>query len=479
MLSQMLDDVLGAGTRDAVAPVRAPSPRPPARNPVHVFRVARRRLRTNATLNLAAALATAGLASTLAGAPATALAAWTAPADLSASGQNARAASLAVDDVGDAVFAWRRFDGSDDRIQAQTRSAAGVLGPVRSLSAAGQPAFGNQVAIDGAGDAVITWLRNDGTDDIAQARRLSAAGVVGPILNLAPAGQDAVDPHVAADFAGNAVFTWRRWDGANDRVYARTLSAAGVVGPVMTLSAGGQDAIQPRVAMDANGDTAFLWTRGALGSRRIQARSLSPAGVLSAIRTLSATGQDAYPGDVAVDPAGNATFVWYRFNGTEYVIQTRAVSAAGVPSAPLTISDPGEFAYEPKVGVDAAGNAVFAWYRSDGSNWRVQTRTLSAAGVLGAVGTLSAAGQDAVFAHIGVNAAGDAVVGWQRSDGANTRAEVATVSAAGAISAATQLSSAGQNALSPPVGIDGAGNTIADWQRFDGTNDRIQFATGP
>src|SRR4051794_8685611 len=198
MLSQMLDDVLGAGTRDAIAPVRAPSPRPPARNAVHVFRVARRRLRTNATLNLAAALATAGLASTLAGAPATALAAWTAPADLSASGQNARAASLAVDDVGDAVFAWRRFDGSDDRIQAQTRSAAGVLGPVRSLSAAGQPAFGNQVAIDGAGDAVITWLRNDGTDDIAQARRLSAAGVVGPILNLAPAGQDAVDPHVAA-----------------------------------------------------------------------------------------------------------------------------------------------------------------------------------------------------------------------------------------------------------------------------------------
>ena len=71
------------------------------------------------------------------------------------------------------------------------------------------------------------------------------------------------------------------------------------------------------------------------------------------------------------------------------------------------------------------------------------------------------------------------MVGWQRSDGTNTRAEAATVSAAGAISAPTQLSDAGQNALSPPVSIDGAGNTIADWQRFDGTNDRIQFATGP
>jgi hypothetical protein len=441
-----------------------------------------RRFRTNATLNLAAALATVGVAATtatLAVAPASALAAWTAPADLSASGQNARGASLAANDAGDAVFAWRRFDGTNDRIQAQPRSAAGVLGPVRNLSVGGQSAFGNQVATDGTGDAVVTWLRNDGTYDIAQARRLSAAGVMGPILNLAPTGQDAVDPHVAVDFAGNAVFTWRRWDGANDRVYARTASAAGVVGPVLTLSAGGQDAIQPRVAMDANGDAAFIWTRGVLGSRRVQARTLSPAGVLSGVSTLSAAGADAYPGDVAVDPVGNATFVWYRFNGTEYVIQTRALSAAGVLSVDQTISDPGEFAYGPEVAVDAAGNAAFVWYRSDGTNWLVQTRTLSAAGVPGAVNTLSAAGQDAVFPHIEVNAAGDAVVGWRRSDGTNTRAEVVTVSAAGVVSAVTQLSAAGQNAQSPPVGIDGAGDTIADWQRFDGTNDRIQFATGP
>src|SRR4051812_26233345 len=138
MLSQTLDDVLGAGTRVAV---RAQSPKPPARNPIHMFRVASRRFRTNATLNVAAALATAGVASTFAVAPATALAVWSAPADLSASGQNARGASLAVNDAGDAVFAWRRFDGSDDRIQAQTRSAAGVLGLARTLSASGRPAF--------------------------------------------------------------------------------------------------------------------------------------------------------------------------------------------------------------------------------------------------------------------------------------------------------------------------------------------------
>jgi hypothetical protein len=428
---------------------------------------------------LRAGAALAGTVATLALAPGTALAAWTAPADLSAAGQNARSASLAANDAGDAVFAWRRFDGTNDRIQAQTRSAAGVLGAVQTLSVGGQPAFGNQVAIDGTGDAVVTWLRNNGTYDIAQARRVSAAGVLGPILNLAPTGADAIDPHVAVDFAGNAVFTWRRWDGANDRVYTRTLSAGGVVGPITALSAAGQDAIQPRVAMNDNGDAAFIWTRGVLGARRVQARALSPAGALSGIRTLSLAGQESYPGDVAVDPAGNAVFTWYAFNGSEYEIQARSVLAGGVMSLVQTLSDPGEFAYDPEVGVDAAGNAVFTWYRKDGTNWRVQTRPVSAAGVPGPVSTLSAPGEDAVFPNIAVNAAGDAVIGWQRSDGANTRAEVATVSAAGVISPVTQLSAGGQNAFSPAVGIDGAGNTIADWQRFDGTNDRIQFSTGP
>lgn len=425
---------------------------------------------------LSTALAILGV---LAVAPATASAAWTAPVDLSAAGQNAEAPSLAVDDVGDAVFAWRRFDGSNDRIQAQTRTAAGVLGPVRNLSAAGQPASGNQVAIDGTGDAVITWLRSDGTYQIAQARRLSPAGVLGPILNLTTPGEDAIDPHVAVDFNGNAVFTWRRWDGANDRIYARTLSAAGAVGRVITLSAAGQDAIQPRLAMNDTGEVEFMWTRSDGANRRIQTRSLSSTGVLSGVRTLSDAGEDAYSPQAAVDPAGDATFAWYRYDGTEYVIQTRALSAAGVLSAVQTLSDAGEFAYEPVAGVDDAGDAVFAWYRKDGTNWRVQTRTLSAAGVLGAVQTLSAAGQDAVIPQLAVNPAGESVITWYRSDGVNTRAEVATMSAAGAVSAVTTLSDPGQNAYTAPAGIDAAGNTIVDWQRSDGVNDRIQFATGP
>lgn len=353
-----------------------------------------------------------------------------------------------------------------------------MLGAVRNLSAAGQPAYDNQVTIDGTGDAVITWLRSDSTYEIAQARRLSAAGVLGPILNLTAPGEDAIDTQVAVDFNGNAVFTWRRWDGANDRIYARTLSATGTVGRAMTLSAAGQDAIQPRLAMNDTGEVEFVWTRSDGANRRIQTRSLSPTGVLSGIRTLSDAGEDAYSPQAAVDPAGDATFAWYRYDGSEYVIQTRALSATGGLSPFQTLSDTGEFAYEPVVGVGDAGDAVFAWYRKDGTNWRVQTRTLSAASVLVAAQTLSAAGQDGLFPQLAVNPAGDSVITWSRSDGVNTRAEVTTMSGAGTVSAVTTLSDPGQNAYTAPAGIDGGG-TIVDWQRSDGVNNRISTQQAP
>src|SRR5712691_6980601 len=71
--------------------------------------------------------------------PASAGAAFTAPQTLS--GLNADSPQVAVDPDGDAVFTWVRFDGTDYRIQARARSAAGTLSPVQTLSAAGQDAF--------------------------------------------------------------------------------------------------------------------------------------------------------------------------------------------------------------------------------------------------------------------------------------------------------------------------------------------------
>ena len=93
-----------------------------------------------------------------------------------------------------------------------------------------------QVAVDADGDAVFTWRRSDGTDYRVQARMRSAAGALSAVQTLSASGQSAVTPQVAIDPDGDAVFTWWRSDGANLRVQARARSAAGALSGVQTLS---------------------------------------------------------------------------------------------------------------------------------------------------------------------------------------------------------------------------------------------------
>jgi uncharacterized protein YheU (UPF0270 family) len=391
-------------------------------------------------------------------APASAQGVWSAPVTLSQPGQDAFGSHVGVDQSGNAVFVWQRRDGTTGcggsgcfRIQARTRSAGGVLGPVETLSAPGKHAFIPQVAVDLNGNAVFVWSRSDETTGCGgsgcsqiKARARSAAGVLSATQTLSDPGQNAANPQVAVDQSGNAVFVWQRPDGTSDcdvyvgcfRIQARARSAAGKLSSVQTLSDGGRDAFRPQVAVDPNGNAAFVWGRMdettdcssgpefSPGCFRIQARARSAKGKLSSVETLSDPGQDAGSQQVAVDPNGNAAFVWSRFDGTNSRIQATARSATGVLSATQTLSAAGRDASSPGVAVDQSGNAVFVWERlGEGTGcggsgcFRIQARVRSVAGVLSSTETLSDSGQNAFTPHVAVDPSGNAVAVWQRLDG--------------------------------------------------------------
>ena len=153
--------------------------------------------------------------------------------------------------------------------------------------------------------------------------------------------------------------------------------------------------------------------------------------------------------------------------------------AAAEWTTPVNLSAAGQNASSHQVAVDADGDAVFTWLRSDGAHQRVQERARSAAGALSAVQTLSAQGQNASVPQVAVDADGDAIFTWVRSDGANTRVQTRARSAAGALSAVQTLSGQGQNAFNPQGAVDADGDAVFTWQRSDGTNSRIQASAGP
>ena len=179
---------------------------------------------------------------------------------------------------------------------------------------------------------------------------------------------------------------------------------------------------------------------------------------------LSAAGQHAWTPDVAYSPNGSAVIAWGRYDGAQYVAQAVIRNANGTLGPVKTIATSSQVLGGPKVGIDAQGNALLAWSRWDGNDFLVQARTLSAAGALGLAATLSTWGHDASTPELAVNRNGDGVITWTRYDGDHYQLEARTMSTTGArggiemISDDLQEYAEDMDVRDPDVGIDGAGN---------------------
>ncbi len=250
---------------------------------------------------------------------------------------------------------------------ASTPASAAFDGPT-DVSQTEPEAFTPQIAMEPDGDALIVWQGNDGTKRRIRARRRSAAGGFGGIQTVSAAGQDADSPQVAVGADGDALIVWRRFDGLHSRVQARTRSAAGTLGPVRTLSAAERQASHARVAMDADGDGLVVWqivNGGApFANWHVQASTVSAAGQFARAKNLSPTGQKVDKPQVALDASGGAVVAWYRLDTPRYQIEARTRSPAGALGPIQILSASDLYSTDPKVAVDPDGNALVVWSAS-------------------------------------------------------------------------------------------------------------------
>ncbi|MDQ3991909.1 MAG: hypothetical protein M3245_06355, partial [Actinomycetota bacterium] len=235
---------------------------------------------------------------------------------------------VAVDQDGDAVVVWYRFDGTKNRIQARRRSKTGALSFVQTVSGAGRHHHHPQVAMDQGGDAVIVWQRFDGAKWEVQARKRWAGGLMGPVTILGGSwAGHGFYPQVAVaqdgDAGDDAVFVWQCSDKGKWHICSRRgLSSAGLIPLVISGSGEPYHATQPQVAVDEDGGTVIVWKRSDGTNFRIQARRRSVAGPFDAVQTLSSSGQHASSPQVAVDESGDAVAVWQRSDGTNQRVES-------------------------------------------------------------------------------------------------------------------------------------------------------------
>ena len=166
------------------------------------------------------------------------------------------------------------------------------------------------------------------------ARTRGSAGALGPVVQLSTAGQDAF--HTALETRkqnvmmrgdGTAAATWSAFDGDDYRVYVAQMDAAGTWSSPMALSVSGQNATLPSLTLGQSGSLAVAWQRSDGIHSRIQVSKYEGGSAQWSLPvTLSKAGQSAFWPTVTWDGAGVYSATWARSNGSQYRLESKRVT---------------------------------------------------------------------------------------------------------------------------------------------------------
>ena len=207
-------------------------------------------------------------------------------------------------------------------IRAATRPPGGSFGAPVDLSAPAEIAAFAQVAAAPDGTVTAVWGREDGSDTIIQTATRPSGGAFGAPVDLSASGQDAESPQIAIAADGTATAVWSIWNGSTYIVQASTRPPGGVFGSPIDLSFADQDAQDPQIATAPDGTTTSVFRSNDGSDDIAQAVTRPPGGSFGTPVDLSATGDDARDLQIAIALDGTAHSVWGRFNGSNYIVQS-------------------------------------------------------------------------------------------------------------------------------------------------------------
>lgn len=315
-------------------------------------------------------------------------------------------ARIAVAPDGDAAAVWRVKTGNFFRIAVAKRVANGAWSTQQVLSSATQDSYWPDVAINSDGDAVASWRTFDG-DKLHLHAAINTSGSW-QVKTLGPADESVGETEIAIDGAGTVFAVWTIF---NDLTRSATI-------PAGQATLDGIVSFEPATALGldvtAAGQATVVWAED--------------AGEESNIRSASWTKSQGTPpetidtevlvGDisVAVNRHGVADAAYSIQNGDQGRFVTVVRRVAGQWGFPDTVSFNGDDSIAPAVGIDDNHKAVVAW--------RTLTGELMAAG-RGPVGefgeprtlTLEGVNNDPL---VDVNGRGDAIIQYATAGALHT-----------------------------------------------------------
>lgn len=196
------------------------------------------------------------------------------------------------------------------------------------------------------------------------------------------------------------------------------------------------------------------------------------------------SGADISDLQIAVNANGDALAMWLESdafaNPPRYIVVGKWFVAATISwDSPQPVVSANVRISNPQITLDVKGNAVAVWEQRDGTVASIfGSRYLAASNNWSLPVRIEAGSGNALEPQIATDATGNVLAVWSQSDGVrNNLWANRFIAATGSWGVATQIeSSPTGNARRPQIAIDGSGNGIAVWDRFDGTQNSI-YAT--
>ena len=149
-------------------------------------------------------------------------------------------------------------------------------------------------------------------------------------IDLSTPGQSASDARNAVGPGDIAHLVWARDDGAGGQtIHYATITGAGVSSAPLTLTAPGRTGSDPQVAVDGSGTAHVTWRGNDGTSNVIEYATVDAGGTASAPIAVSATGQNAAFGRVALRADDVALLAWTRFDGSDIILQAAVPDSSG------------------------------------------------------------------------------------------------------------------------------------------------------
>jgi hypothetical protein len=234
---------------------------------------------------------------------------------------------------------------------------------------------------------------------LAASASASAAWSTAFVSQSSLSGLKAETPATAIDADGDSFYVWRR----SDNVIQGRARTAGRLGSVMSLSKVGislPNVAMPAVAANSRGDSLYAWltTNSTKTNYLIQGRYRTAAGILGPLQTL--VSEPVIEGeivevDVSLDADGDGVVMYQQESLNDgAIVLARQRSATGRMGTTKKISAGGinSEVFDPEVEMDGGGEAVFVWQQDTPLvEGKIQARVLSPTGTLGRTQTLVSA----------------------------------------------------------------------------------------